>query len=441
MTPSGFMIAAPSSGAGKTTVTLAILRALARKSPVSAAKSGPDYIDPKFHEAACGTACVNLDAWAMGPDRLRALAHRSEPLIVEAAMGLFDGAPPHGRGSAADLSKTLRLPVVLVVDCGKVAQSVAAIVQGFAAFDPGVEIAGVILNRVGSDRHSSLLTSALEAKHAPPVLGVVARSPILDQPSRHLGLVQAAERSDLDQWLDAAADLISSCVDLSRLPFAPLQTSPARPRFAPPAQRIAVAMDPGFAFSYPHMLSDWRTAGAQILPFSPLADETVPQAEFVFLPGGYPELHAGQLAASARFLDSLRSRAATAQVYGECGGYMTLGRGLIDAQGHRHEMAGLLELETSFAAPKLHLGYRHLEATPGPLRGHFRGHEFHYATTLSARGDPLFRAKDAEGTSLGDIGLRTGRVFGSFAHIIDPAPETAASVSLRPRAESPTNTP
>ncbi len=193
-----------------------------------------------------------------------------------------------------------------------------------------------------------------------------------------------------------------------------------------PAQTIAVAQDVAFAFAYPHLLADWRAQGAEIRPFSPLADDPVPEAGFVFLPGGYPELHAGRLAANTRFLSGLRTAAqAGTPIYGECGGYMVLGDGLIDAQGARHEMAGLLRLETSFAHRKLHLGYRTVQASQGPMSGIWAAHEFHYATTVKAEGAPLFTARDAEGTPLPDMGLVQGAVCGSFAHLIDrafPAP-------------------
>jgi len=189
----------------------------------------------------------------------------------------------------------------------------------------------------------------------------------------------------------------------------------------PPAQRIAVAQDRAFGFSYPHMLTDWRAAGAELAFFSPLGDDPVPQADFIFLPGGYPELHAGQLSATQNFLPSLRKAAQTTPIYGECGGYMVLGDGLIDAEGTGHEMAGLLRLETSFAQRKLHLGYRTLCALRGPFPGSYTGHEFHYASTLRAEGDSLFYAEDAMGTQLGPTGLTQGHVHGSFAHIIDRA--------------------
>ncbi|MDO6590682.1 cobyrinic acid a,c-diamide synthase [Loktanella sp. D2R18] len=413
-----FVIAAPASGSGKTTVTLGLLRAISRITPVRAAKSGPDYIDPQFHAAACGTQCVNLDAWAMTPARISTLAAGDAPLIVEGAMGLFDGAPPDGKGATADIARILGLPVILVIDAGRMAGSVAAVAQGFMNFDPTVQIAGVILNNVGSPRHETMLRRALGDI---AVFGAVPRTPGLTQPSRHLGLVQAQERPDLDAYLDAAADLVSRTVDIAALlalGTKPLEAAQSA-RIAPPAQNIAVARDAAFAFCYPHLLDDWRAAGAKIAFFSPLVDDPAPQADYIYLPGGYPELYAGKLAANTRFLDSLRT--ATAQIYGECGGYMVLGNALTDADGETHKMAGLLSLQTSFATRKLHLGYRDLWAGHGPMRGAWKGHEFHYATTVVAQGTPLFQAKDAEGQALPEMGLMNGNVSGSFAHIIDAA--------------------
>ncbi|GGL74892.1 cobyrinate a,c-diamide synthase [Wenxinia marina] len=418
----GLIVAAPASGSGKTLVTLGLLRAFRdRGVAVRGAKSGPDYIDPRFHEAACGAPSVNLDAWAMSPARLRALAATDDLLIVEGAMGLFDGAAGGG-GSVADLAKVLGLPVVLVVDAARIGQSVAALVAGFAGFDPEVRIAGVILNRTGSERHVRMLRQALDSLDV-PVLGAIPRDAALAHPSRHLGLVQAEERDDLDAFLAHAGRTVAERIDLHALEglARPPTGGAVPPRRRPPGQRIAVARDAAFGFSYPHLLADWREAGAEIAFFSPLADETVPGADFVYLPGGYPELHAQRLSVAQTFMQSLRKASQTADVVGECGGYMVLGDGLVDAAGTRHAMAGLLRLETSFAAPRLHLGYRRARVVAGPLAGPWAAHEFHYARTLRAEGDPLLTdVSDAEGADLLDAGLRLGRVSGSFLHLIEP---------------------
>ncbi|MBD8892415.1 cobyrinate a,c-diamide synthase [Roseibium litorale] len=432
--PRGLMIAAPSSGAGKTTLTLAVLRALRNSGVcVASAKSGPDYIDPKFHEAASGLPCVNLDAWAMDADQIRSLAASqmlgADLLAVEAAMGLFDGAA-NGRGSAADLAACLGLPVVLVVDCAKQAQSVAALVSGFASFRTDVSIAGVLLNKVGSARHEAMLRKAL-APLGIPVVGALPRLTELVLPERHLGLVQAGEHTGLAGFLDQAAEHLEAHADLDAIAglAAPLNQAKLSggPLLPPFGQRIAVASDVAFAFAYPHVLEGWRRAGVEISFFSPLADEAAsPDADAIFLPGGYPELHAGRLAANDRFRNSLLVAAEQGTfIYGECGGYMTLGEGLVDGDGTRHRMLGLLPLETSFAARKRHLGYREVSLLEAlPVSGWKKGlqvaaHEFHYASVLSERGSGrLFSAEDAEGTVLPDMGLRNGRTAGSFAHLI-----------------------
>jgi cobyrinic acid a,c-diamide synthase len=427
----GLILAAPASGSGKTTVTLGLLRALSRRGiAVRGAKSGPDYIDPRFHEAACGAPCLNLDAWAMTPARIAALARGPGLLLIEGAMGLFDGAPPDGKGATADLARLLGLPVILIVDASHMAQSIAPLVAGFAAHDPQVRIAGLILNRTGSARHEAMLRRALLPVGI-PVLGALRRDPGLVHPARHLGLVQASERPDLDAFIDHASRLVADAVDLDALSaLGPSfgskypgggASGPGGSAPKPPAATIAIARDQAFAFAYPHLLDDWRRGGATLHFFSPLADEAAPKADLIFLPGGYPELHAGRLASAPTFMQSIRHATQDTVIYGECGGYMVLGQTLTAADGTVHRMAGLLDLHTSFASRRLHLGYRLVTATAGPFPGGWAAHEFHYATTVSARGTPLFTASDAEGTALPPMGLVSGNVSGSFAHLIDRA--------------------
>ncbi len=423
----GLLISASSSGAGKTIVTLGLLRALRNRGlNVAAAKSGPDYIDPRFHEAATGGASVNLDAWAMSAGEIRARAGGlgAEFLVIEGAVGLLDGALD-GRGSAADLAAALGAPVVMVLDAARQAGSAALPLAGARVMRPDLTIGGAILNRVGSERHARIARQAVE-KAGFTCFGDVARNATLTTPSRHLGLVQAEERTDLEAFIQAAAETIEASLDVDALiqTAAPLTTEGAALPVPPLGQRIAVARDKAYAFSYPHMLSDWRAAGAEVSFFSPLADEGPgADADAVFLPGGYPELNGGVLAAAEFFKASMRDAATRgARIYGECGGYMTLGKGIIDKDGARHEMLGLLPLETSFAARKLHLGYRSLNTIDTPwLPTEINAHEFHYATTAEEGAAPrLFSAKDAEGTDLGAMGLKVGQVAGSFAHIIAP---------------------
>ncbi len=431
--PRGLVLSAPSSGAGKTTITLGLLRALKDAGrDVASAKSGPDYIDTKFHEAATGRPCATLDAWAMNANRLRALTPAAEIVVIEGAMGLFDGAPDperaEGRGATADVAAALGAPVVLILDCAKQGQTAAAVAIGLARHRPDVSVAGVVLNRIGSTRHEAMIRRAVEATGL-AVFGAIGRDDALSLPSRHLGLVQAEEHGAIEGFITSAATLMAERLDMMALVEAakPMARPTAvRTQPLPPlGQRVAVARDQAFAFAYPHLLDGWRDQGAEILPFSPLADEAPdPQADAIFLPGGYPELHAGVLAASERFIAGARGAAQRgALIYGECGGYMALGRGLIDADGARRQMLGLLPLETSFQSRRLHLGYRSLtpsSGAPWPAgTAVLTAHEFHYATIQAEDGSRLFRARDSMGEDLGEVGLVNGKVMGSFAHIID----------------------
>lgn len=426
--PRGIIIAAPASGSGKTVLTLAILRALHRRGvAVAGAKSGPDYIDPRFHEAACGRVSVNLDAWAMDPSSLKSRAHSSsEVVIIEGAMGVLDGAGMAGSGSVADLSVALGLPVVLVVDVSKQAHSAGLAVAGLAALRPEIRVAGVILNRVGSKRHAAMASAAIEAAGF-RVFGAVGRSEALALPERHLGLVLAREHPELELFLETAADRVEAALDLEALMAAAgeVEASSVVKRLAPLGQRIAIAYDDAFAFVYPHLLDDWRAQGAELSFFSPLGDEApAVGADAVFLPGGYPELYAGKLAGACQFRAGLRAAAEQALIYGECGGYMVLGERLVDSEGDGHAMLGLLPLQTSFRARKLSLGYRRIADRCNLLwGGEIAAHEFHYATiTHEGVADPLFSASDADGNELASMGLRRARVCGSFAHVIGPMP-------------------
>jgi cobyrinic acid a,c-diamide synthase len=436
MSGCGLIIAAPQSGAGKTTITLALLAALRRREiKVSAAKAGPDYIDPAFHGAACGRAAVNLDTWAMPPSLLDILAARaadsSDIFIIEGVMGLFDGAATSAgrRGATADLAKYFDLPVVLVLDVARQAQSAGAIARGFAGHDAAVKIAGVILNRTASERHYALVADAIRAVGL-PIFGALPRDAAFVLPERHLGLIQAVEHGDLTGLIDRLAATAERHFDLDAIVAAAAPLTLRAPRHGstgflpPPGQRVALAQDQAFSFVYPHVVAAWRGAGAEILPFSPLADEAPSErADSCWLPGGYPELHAQALAAARRFAEGLRRFAETRPVHGECGGYMVLGRSLEDGDGRQHAMTGLLDHATSFARRKLHLGYRAArllaDSALGPKGARLRGHEFHYAS-LTAAGDdaPFAELSDSENRALGKSGSRRGHVSGTFFHAI-----------------------
>lgn len=432
MTAPGLLIAAARSGSGKTTLALGLMRALARRGlRISAVKCGPDYIDPAFHAAATGRDSLNLDSWAMEPGMIAALAMQASEgadlVIAEGAMGLFDGAPggAAGIGASADVAALLGWPVLLVQDVSGQAQTAAAVIRGLASHDQRLKIAGVIANRVSSERHRRLVAEGVSALDL-PLFGALPRNDALKLPERHLGLVQAGETEGLAERLDALADFVDANVDVEAVlkAAAAIRSQTVTPRFlAPPGQRIAVARDDAFSFFYPHHARSWRAAGAELVFFSPLADEAPPaDCDICWLPGGYPELHAAKLAKARTFLNGLRRFSSTRPVHGECGGYMVLGRVLIDAHGEPHEMAGLLDLETSFATRKLHLGYRIARVADDHCLGAagrtLRGHEFHYATITRETGTPFAFARDAYSDIETPAGLRRGAVSGSFFHVI-----------------------
>lgn len=433
MNGGGLVFAAPASGSGKTTLVLGLARALRdRGLAIACAKSGPDYIDPAFHEAASGRPCRNLDRWAMRDVTLAGLiadAAQAQLVLCEGAMGLYDGIDAQGTGSCADLARFADWPVILIVDARGLAASAGPLVAGFANAANAPRLAGVIFNRVGGETHTNILREAL-AIHAPDVayLGAVPRDAKLSHPERHLGLVQARERDDLDAFIAHAATIVAKHVDLDALTAlavpSPRKGDAAAP-LPPLGSRIAIARDDAFAFAYPAILDGWRHQGAELSFFAPLDGQT-PSAscDAIYLPGGYPELHGGKLAAGP-LPQALRDAAARhVAIYGECGGYMVLGRTMIDAHGTAHAMAGLLPLDTSFAARRLHLGYRRVVSIADTKLGRagdaFRAHEFHYTAILrEGPGDALFTAADAREKALGVMGLRAGPVFGSFAHLID----------------------
>jgi cobyrinic acid a,c-diamide synthase len=312
----GLIVAAPRSSSGKTTVALALMRALSRRGlRVRAAKCGPDYIDPAFHRAATGRPSFNLDSFAMAPPLLDALAGATvadaDIVIAEGSMGLFDGvrAAENRTGANADIAARYGWPVLLVVDVSGAAQSAAAVALGCKLYDPRVRIAGVILNKVASARHRRLVEAGM-ARAGLPVLGALMREAQLVLPERHLGLVQAGETADLEARLDRLADLAESGIDLDAVAAGAGGAVPISEGQlpTPPGQRIAVARDAAFSFLYPHQEAGWRMAGAELVPFSPLADEPPStDCDVCWLPGGYPELHAGALAGATRFLEGLRA--------------------------------------------------------------------------------------------------------------------------------------
>ncbi|KQQ78417.1 cobyrinic acid a,c-diamide synthase [Rhizobium sp. Leaf321] len=434
MTARALIIGAPRSGSGKTSVTIGLLRAFQRRGiKVRGIKTGPDYIDPGFHEAATRLPGLNLDSWAMAPDLLRHLARGqaedADLILIESAMGLFDGilGEPGRSGAASDLARLFGLPVLLVLDVSGQSQTAAAVACGFMHYDPTVKMAACVLNRAGSERHRKLSGDAISAIGL-TVVGTILRDPTLTLPERHLGLVQASEHPQMDAHIDRLADAMEQSLDLDAIfeaarPF-DIPSGTTEKALPPPGQRIALAEDAAFTFLYPHIKREWQSMGAEIVRFSPLADEAPPaDCDVCWLPGGYPELHAGRLAAADRFKKGLKAFSQTKPVHGECGGYMVLGERLEDADGASHAMTGLLSHSTSFSKRKMNLGYRQArllrESAIGKIGDVVRGHEFHYARVIDAGTDqPLAMIADGRGDEIGPSGGFRGRVTGTFFHAI-----------------------
>jgi len=434
----GILIAGTGSGVGKTTVALGLMGALAARGvKVAPFKAGPDFIDPGLHRLATGRGSRNLDTWmtpgaALSRTFARGLAG-ADLAIVEGVMGLFDGAQGRSEaGSSAHLAKRLGLSVVLVVDGSGMAASAAAIVHGFASLDPRLALAGVVLNRVASRNHLEHLVPAIERRARVPVLGHLTRDAEISLPSRHLGLVTAedlapspvlariaarvAEGIDLDRVLGVAAAL--------KLPNVP----PAR--VAPVRARLAVARDAAFCFVYPDTLERLAEAGVQVVPFSPLADKGLPDGvDGLYLPGGYPEVHAKALAANAPMRAALADAArANMPVYAECGGLMYLTERLTDGGGAAHEMCGVLPAACRMLPRRAALGYREVTLSEagllGPAGARLRGHEFHYSevddTALVRAGVARTfriarRRAGADGARA--EGYRVGHVLATYAHL------------------------
>jgi len=455
------LIAAPASGSGKTLLSL-LLAALARQRGLSLQpfKVGPDYLDPQLLSRVAGRPCRNLDLLLCSPAWVQRCfawhGSRCDLALVEGVMGLFDGRGPSSEGSSAAVAALLDLPVVLVVEASRQAGSLAALVRGFRDHGPpAVRLAGVVLNKVSSPRHRALLAEALEAIGV-PLLGVLPAADLLDLPSRHLGLVSAAELPDLEARLPQWAALAAEHLDLERL--WPLLAAP--PRHEPlavdpiawllePAQMpatvaataaatvaaaapcapwpLAIATDAAFQFRYPEAVELLRALGADPQPWSPLADEALPPGcRAVVLPGGYPELWAAELAGASRSLASLRQAAALGlPLVAECGGLLLLGRQLADAQGHAHAMAGLLPFSAERGA--LSLGYRDaIAAADGLLiRAGERccGHEFHRWQLQHDRSGPAVAGcfglwqLEGWGCSLHEEGWTAPNVHASWLHL------------------------
>ncbi|MYC35765.1 MAG: cobyrinate a,c-diamide synthase [Chloroflexi bacterium] len=444
MTPT-VVVAGVRSGVGKTTIATGIMGALTRRGfAVQPFKAGPDYIDPSYHQVACGVPSRNLDTWLLPhPTVLELYAKasaRRQISVVEGVMGLFDGhSSLDEEGSTAQLAKLIGAPVILVADASKVARSVAAEVLGYQRFDPALNVAGVILNGVASDRHLEFCKPQIEATTGLPVLGYLPRRPEFEQPERHLGLIPTVEGTVARQWYDALIAQIEETIDVGRIaelagmvaPPAPSahpelvegrhpQVYPSEPQ--PKRAVIAVAQDKAFNFYYQDSLDLLEAWGAEIVPFSPLEDASLPEgAGGVYLGGGFPEMFAAELSANRPMLDSIRQAAERdVPIYGECGGLMYLGRSLTGFDEVAYPMAGLIPAVSAMSQSRLSLGYREVEArADGPLLPagqQVRGHEFHWSTLEQPPqdGESVYRVVNQGGRP---DGFRAGSVWGTYVHV------------------------
>lgn len=450
----GFLISAPQSGSGKTTVSLAIMAALAKRGiTVAPFKCGPDFIDPGYHRAVTGRPSINLDDWMCGEAFVRQTFQRNTAdlagrtvAVIEGVMGLFDGIGASSReGSSARIAAVTGAPVVLVVNARGMAASAAALVKGFARFDPHVRLAGVIFNSVGSDSHAALLKEALAA-HCPDVFcfGCIPRDESLAIPSRHLGLVTAEDNPLSVEFIGLLADMAERCLDLDRL--SQLQIPPCPPFVKGGASlsplfvkgyplghkgtggssvRIAVARDAAFCFMYEDNLRLLREAGAELVFFSPLNDTLLPpDINGIYLPGGYPELYSGQLGCNESMKESVRTAvAADMPVYAECGGFVYLTEGMdASAEQSRADFVGIFPVRCRMLPHRKALGYRQAELTDNVITGSLgaivRGHEFHYSEigTMPDRIARCYRVS-RQGVSLGLEGYRVRNCLASYLHL------------------------
>jgi len=422
------------SGVGKTTVTLAILAALAARGRlVQAFKAGPDFIDPGHHSAVTGRPSRNLDGWMLGETVNRGIFTRAaadaDLSIVEGMMGLFDGSSPVNEiGSTAELAKQLDAPVLLVIDGSAMARSAAAMVSGYAKFDPVLRVKGVLFNRVSSEGHYKLLKEAVEQETDVVAVGYLRPDQAVTISDRHLGLVTAMEQGTGELYgllakaaaetvdLDRVEALARSCGELTAAPQ-PVMRNHGR------TVRIGVAQDPAFCFYYPDNLELLEAEGAELVKFSPLNDQVLPDVDMLYLGGGYPELHGEVLAGNVTMRAAIRQFAERGgTIYAECGGMMYLTQAIRDFAGTSHEMVGLFPAEAVMRKPGLTLGYRTLELSQGCILGASgataRGHEFHYSTLVPrGRLDYACALRDARGESKGSDGLVVGNTLALYTHV------------------------
>ncbi|GJL53344.1 MAG: cobyrinic acid a,c-diamide synthase [Nitrospirales bacterium] len=439
MTYPRLLIAGTHSGVGKTTVTLALLSAFRAKGRrVQPFKVGPDFIDPGHHHMASGRDSRNLDGWMLDHETNRTTfltaARDADLSIVEGMMGLFDGSSPVSeRGSAVEQAKQLGLPILLVVDASAMARSAAAMVHGYAMFDPALHINGVLFNRIKSDGHFRLLKDAVENETKVKVVGYVRPDPGLTIPDRHLGLQTAIEGKN-GSFYESLGQSISETVDLDLIEqlaqSAPELTSTeeSKPldvssRKMPPTIKVGVAYDPAFCFYYQDNLEMLEAEGAELVKFSPLHDRELPPVDLLYIGGGYPEVHAAQLEKNVSMRKAIQDFAALGRsIYAECGGLMYLTSTLIDFHGRSYEMVGVIPGEAAMSRTKMVLGYRELTLTCSGMLGaqgiKVRGHEFHYSC-LQAKGDLEYGGSlaDSQGRDRGSDGITVKNVMALYTHL------------------------
>ncbi len=434
----GLLVSGTASGVGKTTVALAIMAGLRRRGlVVQPFKCGPDFLDTSHHTRTCGRPAQNLDTWMLGTEANRSVlrngARGADIVVAEGMMGLFDGKSGSTEiGSSAEIAKLLKLPVVLVVDAGKSARSVAAVVLGFEMFDVELPLAGVILNRVASNRHYDMLCEAIGSACKTKVLGWLPTEPTIAIPERHLGLHGSAEQSvgDQEASMDALASLAEKYLNLDGLlglecGLEMIENSPARAvdSLSRDAVRVGVPSDHAFSFYYEDNLDMLREHGVEIVRFSPLNDTSLPaDLDALYLGGGYPELHAGRLSSNREMLEDVRAFAASGRpVYAECGGMLYLGERL-DVGDESYAMAGVLPLSMQMTQALVQFGYATIEFVEDCLLGHkgtvVRGHSFHYSK-IASRGE-LGMSYHVQYSMSGKEemeGFRRGNVLASYIHL------------------------
>ena len=457
-----FVIAGTHSGVGKTTVTLAILAALkARDRQVQPFKVGPDFIDPSHHAAVTGRPSRNLDGWMLGEAINRGIftqaAADADLSIIEGMMGLFDGSSPVNEiGSTAELAKQLDAPVLLVVDGSAMARSVAAMVSGYAKFDPAVRVVGVLFNRVSSEGHYKLLKEAVEQETDVAVVGYLRPDPAVTITDRHLGLVMAMEQGT-GEFYSLLAKAAAETIDLDRIEALAqdvrggalgvrgvrVSAGQGQSRLTPDRVRIGVAQDQAFCFYYPDNLKLLEATGAEFMKFSPLNDQMLPDVDMLYFGGGYPELHAEALAGNVTMRRAIRKFAELGgTIYAECGGMMYLTQSIRDFGGISHEMVGIFSAETVMQRSGLTLGYRTVELSQDCILGvsgtTVRGHEFHYSTLVpKGRLDYACALRDARKESKGLDGLVAGNVLALYTHLhFASQPQVASALVASARRTS-----